>query len=234
MSPLSSALRAYHAGDLSAAFIIRRDDGFERRIPASAFFADGELPPIEAQALALCRGRILDVGTGAGRHSLNLIRRGYVVTSLEVLPEMEAILHDRGVRRVVISDLFAFNGESFDTLLLLMNGIGMVGTLEGLNRFLHHAHRIVEPNGQILCDSVDVSMTNDPVHVAYRRRNVERGRPPGQQTFTMIHQALTGDEFHWLHVDFGSLAEHCRGAGWLAELIAQKPNGHYLCRLSKI
>lgn len=84
-----------------------------------------------------------------------------------------SILRDRGVEQVVISDIMAFSQEQFDTVLMLMNGIGMVGTIEDLRKFLRHAHRIVTPGGQILCDSVDVSVTANPTHVAYRNQNAD-------------------------------------------------------------
>lgn len=214
--------------------MIRRDDGFEQRVPASLFFEDHTFSPLEATALDLCRMEIFDIGAAAGRHSLELIRRGFSVTSLDILPDAEAILRDRGCTRIVISDILSFREERFDTLLMLMNGIGMVGTLEGLDTFLAHAHQIVCPGGQIICDSIDVSVTSDSIHTAYRQHNIQRGLPPGQQTFTITHGASTGDPFHWLHIDFTSLSDHCRGAGWHAELITQELSGHYLCRLTEI
>jgi SAM-dependent methyltransferase len=161
-------------------------------VPASVFFADDEFPPLETRALDLCKGHILDIGAAAGRHSLHLIRRALQVTSLDILPETEAILRDRGVIHVVASDILTFTGERFDTLLMLMNGIGMVGTLDGLDRFLRHAHEITSPSGQIICDSIDVSVTSDPIHSAYRQRNLTLGRQPGHQTFTMTYGETTG------------------------------------------
>jgi len=180
MNPFASALSAFHSGDLSAAFVIRRDDGFEQQVSTSIFFSDDKFSALESLALDLCEGRTLDIGGAAGRHSLALIRRGLDVTCLDILPDMEVILRDRGVDQIVISDVFTFSGERFDTLLMLMNGIGMAGTPEGLDRFLQHAHQIIRPGGQILCDSIDVSVTSDPVHAAYRERNLKLGRAPGQ------------------------------------------------------
>ena len=94
-----------------------RDDGFESVLPISAFFKDHEFPPFEVTALGLCRGKILDIGAAAGRHWRELIRRGLSVTALDALPGTEAILRDRDLTEVGISDIFAFSEERFVTLL---------------------------------------------------------------------------------------------------------------------
>ena len=162
MNPFSSAILDFYEGNESATFIIKRDDGFSQEVPLSVFFADNEIPPLEGSALDACRGRVLDIGAAAGRHSLQLLQSGLDVTSLDILPEVEVVLRDRGITNVVISDIFDFSGDSFDTLLMLMNGIGMVGTLDRLDCFLRHAHKITPQSGQLICDSIDVSVTDDP------------------------------------------------------------------------
>jgi len=96
MNPFSSAITDFHEGDGSASFVINRDDGFDQQVPVSVFFADSELPSLERCALGTCRGRVLDIGAAAGRHSLQLIQSGFDVTSLDILPEVEPILLDRG------------------------------------------------------------------------------------------------------------------------------------------
>lgn len=178
MNPFSRALTNFHAGSQDATFTIRRDDGFQQVVPAAPFFDLECYPALEKRAMDECHGSVLDIGSAAGRHSLELIRRGLNVTSLDILPEMERILKDRGVTDVVIADVMNFSGRRFDTLLMLMNGIGMAKTIEGLDRFLRHAHGLILPGGQIICDSVDVSVTNDPQHVAYRDANADSGRKP--------------------------------------------------------
>jgi len=109
----------------------------------------------------------------------------------------------------------------------------MVGTLDRLDRFLTHAHKITTQSGQIICDSIDVSVTSDPIHTAYRQRNVSVGRPLGQQTFTMTYNDHTGESFDWLHIGFEDLSIHASRAGWDAQIIDSEEDGHYLCRLTK-
>lgn len=206
MNPFSRALLNYHSGNRNSAFTIRRDDGFQQRIPAAAFFNTDHFPAIERRALDECRGSILDIGSAAGRHSLELIERGCDVTSLDILPEMEEILKNRGQTKVVIADVIQYSGRRFDTLLMLMNGIGMTGSVDGLTQFLQHAHGLLLSGGQIVCDSIDVGQTKEPQHIAYREKNLSSGLPAGQQSFMMDCEGEDSVEFDWLHIDFESLA----------------------------
>jgi SAM-dependent methyltransferase len=231
MNPFARALCDFHSGSSDASFVIRRDDGFEQRVSAAAFFKIGNYPPLESRALEECYGKILDIGSAAGRHSLELVRRGLDVTSLDILPEVKGIMNDRGLSEIVIADVFQFHGARFDTLLMLMNGIGITGNSVGLIQFLQHAHDLIVPGGQILCDSIDVGVTEDPRHIAYREHNLALGRSLGQQTFTMEHDSEDSIRFDWLHIDFQSLSDACEITGWTPTLLSEMEDGHYVCRL---
>lgn len=231
MNPFSRALLDFHSGSRDATFTIRRNDGFQQRVPAAPFFDLEHYPALEKRAMDQCHGSILDIGSAAGRHSLELVRRGLKVTSLDILPEMEGILKDRGQTDVVIADVLQFSGRRFDTLLMLMNGIGMAGSMEGLTRFLQHAHDLIFPGGQIVCDSIDVSVTTDPQHIAYRESNIGSGRPAGQQAFMMEYDGEDSVRFDWLHIDFQSLMHLGEATGWDAALLETEDSGHYLCKL---
>ena len=233
MNPLGMALLAYHSGNTGACFTITRDDGFEQTVPVKVFFEDVQFPDMEGRALDLCFGTILDVGAAAGRHSLELHRRGMEVWSLDILPDTNQIMSERGVPRPLIGDILSWTELTFDTVLMLMNGIGMIGTPLRLDDFLRNAHRLVSSGGQILCDSIDVSVTQAPIHIAYRNKNVERGLYPGQQRFTIKYGNVLGESFDWLHLDFTSLARHCQGAGWNCQLIHQESDGHYLAQITR-
>ena len=140
-------------------------------------------------------------------------------------------MRDRGQSDVIIEDVFQYSAKRFDTLLMLMNGIGMVGSIEGLTRFLNHADGLLVPGGQILCDSIDVGITNNPQHIAYREANLAAGRPAGQQACTMECEGEDSVRFDWLHIDFQSLAQSCTENGWRAKLLEKQDTGHYLCKL---
>jgi SAM-dependent methyltransferase len=234
MNALGMALTAYHSGQEDASFTIVRDDGFEQTVSAKIFFDDTKFPALETRALDLCRGQVLDVGATAGRHSLELHRRGLAVWSLDILPETHPIMLERGVPHPLVGDILSWAKGTFDTVLMLMNGIGMLGTPQRLDEFLRHAHRLVSPGGQLLCDSIDVSMTTTPIHVAYRTRNIELGLYPGQQRFVARYEAVTGETFDWLHIDIASLARHCSANGWDCRQVHQETDGHYLARIFRV
>ena len=231
MNPFSRALVDFYSGNLDAAFTIRRDDGFEQQVFAAPFFNVEHYPPLEIRAMGECYGNILDIGSATGRHSLELLRRGFKVTSLDILPEMEAIMKSRGLTDVVIADVFRFFGPRYDTLLMLMNGIGMTGSIDGLTRFLQLAHDLTVPGGQIVCDSIDVSVTTDPQHLAYRKNNLASGRLAGQQSFVMVYHGEDSVRFDWLHIDFQSFSDLCDSTDWNATLLEVEDDGHYLCKL---
>lgn len=230
-SPYSRAMCAFWHGDTNATYTIHRDDGFSQPVPVGASFAGPPFTPIEHLAMERCCGRVLDVGAGVGRHALCLQKRGLHVTAIEVEPELVAIMTERGVAAALGEDFFQLTGQQFETVLMLMNGFGMVGSLAGVDTFFEHARGLLHSGGQILCDSLDVRQTNNPVHLAYHEANRASGRPAGQMRFSIEYGGRRGDPFDWLHVDFDTLGKLARQHGWSAEKLAQEDNGHYLARL---
>ncbi len=223
-APHGFALRDYLAGDRDAEVIVRAEDGDEERTPARVFFREpAEFSPLDAAALDLCRGRVLDVGAGAGCHSLVLQARRLSVTALDVSPEAVAVMKRRGVRDVRCGDVFTFTGERFDTLLVLMNGIGLVGTLDGLDGFLRDVPRLLTGGGQILLDSFDPGPADPELPRAYA----------GEMRFQLEYAGLRGAVYDFLFLDFETLRRHAEPAGWRCESIWQEDEGHYLARLTR-
>jgi SAM-dependent methyltransferase len=222
-APHGAALRDFLAGRVNADVVVRDEDGEEERTPAAVFFrTPEEFSALDQAAMDLCCGRILDVGAGAGCHSLALQARGLCVTALDVAPEAVEVMRRRGVLDVRCGDVFSFAGDRFDTLLILMNGIGLVGTLEGLDRFLRAVRRLLTDRGQILLDSFDPGAP-DPA-----RGN----RYVGEMRFQLEYRGMRGAFYDFLFLDFETLRHHARGAGWLCESIWQEDEGHYLARLT--
>jgi SAM-dependent methyltransferase len=223
-APHGAALRDYLAGRLDADVLVRDEDGEEERTPAKVFFrTPEEFSALDHAALDLCRGRILDVGAGAGCHSLALQARGLRVTALDVAPEAVDVMRRRGVLDARCGDVFSFAGERFDTLLILMNGIGLVGTLARLDGFLLEVHRLLSDDGQILLDSFDPGAPDSG-----------RGsRYVGEMRFQLEYRGMRGAYYDFLFLDLETLRRHARGAGWTCESIWQEDEGHYLARLSE-
>jgi 2-polyprenyl-3-methyl-5-hydroxy-6-metoxy-1,4-benzoquinol methylase len=231
MTAFAKALLAYHNGDNTAVFTIIRDDGFSQSVPVSIFFDDQNFTELEEIALSLCKGSVLDVGAGAGRHSLELQRRGLNVTATDIEPLCEQIMTQRGVHSVIISDILNWTGVRFDTVLMLMNGIGMVGCPESLNNFLGNLTNLLNAGGYLLCDSIDVDQTDDP-HSCCVPNSQHSSSPLSRSTaFSISYAGYMGKAFKWLHISPKLLQEHCRLAGLTFSVIHEEKDGHFLCRI---
>jgi SAM-dependent methyltransferase len=236
MAPYGLALRDFFSGDEDATIKIRRDDDYVSKMPVAVFFRQpADFSPLERAALALCQEHVLDVGAGTGCHSLALQEQGCQVTAIDILPHAVEIMRARGVRHVECVDVFDVKNtrpQVFDTLLLMMHGIGMVETLAGLDRFLQHARGLLSPDGQIICDSLDVRVSTDPVHMAYHETNRQAGRYVGEIRMSFEYKGHAGPLCGWLHVDAETLSRHARQAGWDCRVVHREENGDYLAQLT--
>ncbi|MCJ2541864.1 class I SAM-dependent methyltransferase [Thermostichus vulcanus] len=238
--PLDQALWDWHRGQPQGPILMHAHspDGIPieeaQRISAEVFFTP-ELPETEALALDLCRGRVLDIGAGTGRHALLLQERGLSVWALDRSPVALQIMEERGIRHLVEADIFQWAGPEFrfDTLLMLMNGLGLVGSLAGLDRFLTLAQDWIQPTGQLLLDSTDLG---DPVdELAEVDGSADETDPPARVVqFTPEYQGQRGDPIPWLFVDPETLLQHAQSAGWQGQIIYQDPEGAFLARLTPL
>jgi SAM-dependent methyltransferase len=234
MLPFGLALRAYVGGQTGAELTFRRDDGFEASMPVSHYFrTEDDLSQIETAALGQCRGHVLDVGAGTGIHSLVLQSRGLTVTALDVNPHAVEVMAQRGVREVQHASVFGYVGGPFDTVMLLGHGIGIVGDMDGLGEFLAQARTLVHGSGQLLVDSLDVSRTSDPTHLAYQESNRRAGRYIGEIRIQMRFRDVVGPLFGWLHVDPLTLERCASNGGWALEMLSEDGDGNYLARLTR-
>jgi SAM-dependent methyltransferase len=195
-------------------------------MPLDIFFrTQEEMPELELLALELCRGRILDIGAGAGSHALTLQDQNKDVTALDISDQAVKIMKARGVKSAVAADIRSFQGERYDTLLLLMNGIGLTGTLEGFKTFLHQAQSILEENGQLLFDSSDIS---------YLYEDGERPADHyfGEVSYQYEYKGQKGEWFNWLYMDADTLTATSEACGWFCEIILDDGEDQYLARLS--
>ena len=157
-APLGRALIDYHRGAEPSSFVVHSDLWDDEPTAVGTTTPTTSLSLIfELRALSLCRGRVLDLGAGAGRHALELQARGHAVTAVDVSCDAVAVMRERGVRDARCGDLDTVDGELFDTILLLMHGIGLVGTLPGLSDFLGRTHDVLGADGRIVCDSADLA-----------------------------------------------------------------------------
>jgi SAM-dependent methyltransferase len=234
MDPYGAALLAYFEGNTDAELLIRREDGRAFPLPVRHFFRDpAAFTPLENLALQHCRGHVLDVGAGAGLHSLVLQHKGLRVTAIDISPQAVQLMARRGVKDVYQADLFEYEAGPFDTVLMMGHGIGMVETIAGLDRFLAHVRELLSEQGQVLLDSLDVRVTDDPGHLAYQEANRRAGRYIGETRVQMEYQGRQGPACGWLHVDAGTLQERAGQAGWGHEVLLTDDRGNYLARLTR-
>ena len=231
--PHAAAMEAYFRGKHDAVLVVY--DDFERDdVPVSYFFrGPAQFPPLEQLALELCRGRVLDVGAGSGCHSLALQERGFEVTAIEILPPLVRVLKERGVRDVREATWMDVEAEPFDTVFMMMNGLGLTETLAGLRRFFSEARRLVRRGGQVLADSTDVRARLDVE--AGRTGALERpdGRYVGELHFQIEYEGRKGDPFPQLYVDANTLIRCAREEDWQCDIVREPDEyGHYLARLT--
>ncbi|MDX2282908.1 MAG: class I SAM-dependent methyltransferase [Bacteroidia bacterium] len=229
--PLGQALLAYLAGDPGASVMVFSDVTVPDKLEAAYLFRSYlHMSGWEQQALAACRGPVLDIGAGAGAHSLALQESGISVTALDSSPGAVEVMRRRGVADVRLGAYQHFEGSGYQTLLLMMNGIGVTGNLLGLNAFLQVAHQWLAPGGQILLDSSDIR---------YLYEHEQGFSPPGDRPYygivryRMVYGSTSGPAFEWLYIDQARLRRHAQLAGWQMDILAEGPHYEYLARLSR-
>ncbi len=190
-----------------------------------------EMPKIEQRALELCKGKVLDIGCGAGGHSLYLQAKELDCTALDISHGAISVCTSRGVQKTVQNNILNFSGTKFDTLLLLMNGIGIAGALEQLGVYLKHFESLLLPDGQILLDSSNIIyMFDQDEDGGYWIP--DNGRYYGEVEFQMAYKNSFGERFKWLYVDFETLTRVCTVNGFDCELVMQGEHYDYLAKLA--
>lgn len=232
-NPHGISLLDFHNGDREAVISVIDDLGQRFEVPVRLFFRGwAELPALERAALDLCRGRVLEIGAGSGGQTLILQERGLSVCALDFLAECVEVMRRRGVREAVQADIHTFeSAERFDTLLSLMNGIAMVGGLDGLQPFLKSIRRLLKPGGQFLFDSTDLRLTSKPQLGALLKKREQQGRYFGEQDLQLEYKSRPGTPFTQLCVDAETMAAHAAQAGWSCEIIT-RDECRYLARLT--
>ncbi len=200
-------------------------------LPVEIFFRHYySLTELERYALDLCQGRTLDVGAGAGCHSLILQERGFEVTAVDISINAVEVMKERGIRRVLEIDINDLKPrENFDTILMLMNGIGLVENLDGLKNFLIRAKQLLAPEGQLLLDSTDFTLFPKFMK-SWAVSQSKRGRYFGEVEYQLEYKGQLSEVYRWLFIDQKTLEEYALNTGWLFQIIYEE-EGQYLARL---
>jgi SAM-dependent methyltransferase len=212
--------------------VIERDDGY-LSLDGLDYLAG--LSEIDMWALDRSRGRVLDVGAGAGRASLVLQEHGRDVVALDTSPGAAETCRRRGVRNVYAGTVEQAGADglaaSFDTALMLGNNIGLLGSADAAGAYLAALGVLLRPGGLIVGTCLDAYETDNPVHLRYHERNRRQGRMPGQLTLRVRYQRLATSWFDWLAMSPDELAGLAGPAGW--RIADQRHGGVYAVVLAR-
>ena len=230
--PMGMAIADYHRHGRAARLRVLSPTLAEDEIPVKTLFRQpADMPPLETRALELVSGHVLDVGAGAGCHALALQARGHHVTAIDISPLSVATMRERGVGQVMEQDFFTLDGTDYDTILMLMNGIGIVGTLSRMPAFFAQVDRLLAPGGQLLCDSSDICYIYEDEDGFIDLTGVEGYY--GEVTYQMQYRGVKGSPFAWLFVDADTLAEQARRHGFDAQVVMRGSHYDYLARITR-
>jgi SAM-dependent methyltransferase len=198
---------------------------------AYLFRSYDEMPQLEQRALQLAKGKVLDVGCGAGSHSLTLQNdRNLDVSSIDISPNAIQACTLRNLKKAKVQNILILENEKFDTILLLMNGTGIFGTLQETPHYLQKLKSLLNPDGQILIDSSDIIYMFDDDEDGGKWITADGYY--GELTFTVSYKNETENPFPWLYLDFNTLKNYAFANGLQCELILEGEHYDYLARLS--
>ena len=200
--------------------VIERDDGLidPSDIAPGFYFAPlGDWPHVERKAIRYVKGRVLDVGCGAGRVAIYLQNyRKLDVTGIDISPLAIRVSKLRGLRktRLLAFEDIDFKPASFDSVVMFGNNFGLFGSKSRAKRLLRKLFEMTSAEGVIVCESADPYKTSDPDHLRYHERNRAKGRMPGQVRIRARYRTYVGKWFDYLLVSPNEMRDIAEGAGW--------------------
>jgi len=229
------ALMAFH-NDRDSFEIIERDDGYFDAIETRAYFTTyEEWPPFEQKAMEFAKGRVLDVGCGAGRHSLYLQQKGLDILGIDISPLSIEVCKLRGLKKAEVMSIeeVEFPPNSFDTVLMLGNNFGLFGSFKKARRLLKRFRRMTSEDALIIAATRDVYKTENPDHLEYQRLNRERGRMSGQVKIRVRFHRYASKWFDYLMVSKQEMEDILDGTGWKVQEYLHSDGANYIAIIGK-
>jgi SAM-dependent methyltransferase len=228
-------LMAYYGGN-DVSEVVERDDGLTNSLPAKAYFSGYEdWQPIEQTAMQLVKGRVLDVGCGAGRHSLYLQEKGFDVLGVDVSPLAINVCKLRGLKQAKVASIedLAFKPDSFDTVLMLGNNFGLLGSFAKARELLNKFHRMISEDGLIIAETRDPYKTDNPTHLDYHKLNKKKGRMAGQVRIRTRFQNYVSGWFDYLMASKEEMTDILEGTGWTVKSFIDSETSTYVAVIRK-
>lgn len=231
--PMGAAIADFYKNGIAGRLRVLSSMFDEDEIPVAHLFREeDEMGELELKALGFSKGRILDVGAGAGCHALALQDRGMEVTAIDVSPLSVEVMTKSGIDDARLVNLYdEALCEKFDTILMLMNGSGIIGKIANMPQFFARIDSLLAEGGQVLMDSSDLIYLFEDEDGGV---DIDlAGDYYGEVDFTMQYKNIKGETFDWLYIDFETLAFHAAENGFEAELVMQGEHYDYLARLTR-
>ena len=229
--PMGAAIYDFHKNGTADVLRVFSSQFEEDEIPVADLFREyDDMPELERIALDEASGEILDVGAGSGCHSVALMKMGKSAVAIDISPLSVEVMKERGVDALQVNLYDESFDRKFDTVLMLMNGTGIIGNLDNMPVFFERMKQLLKPGGSILIDSSDLrylfeeedgSLMIDLADDYY-----------GQLDYQMQYKDVSGEPFDWLYVDFDTLAFYAEESGFDAVLLAEGEHYNYLAKLT--
>lgn len=229
--PMGAAIRDYQNKGKASRLRVLSSMFDEDEMPVAHLFRTfNQMPRLEQKALSMAKGRVLDIGAGAGCHALVLQERGLEVKAIDISLLSCEVMKERGVKDAECVNLFdpQLQGK-YDTLLLLMNGTGIAGKLNRLSMLLNRLKELLAEGGQILIDSSDLKYIYENEDGSM---DIDLNAPYyGEVDYQMQYKNVKGEPFDWLYTDPMLLASISKQCGLNCEIVEEGENYDFLARL---
>jgi len=216
--------------------IIERDDGYVDAVGTKGYFNEyKDWYPIEKRAMRYAKGRVLDIGCGAGRHALYLQGKGLEVLGIDISPLAIEVCKQRGLANAEVLSITEISSKLgvFDTMLMMGNNFGLFGGLERAKRLLGKLGRITSGRGRIIAATRDPYGTEDPAHLTYHERNRQKGRMSGQVRIRVRYKRYTSPWFDYLMVSKEEMEKILNGSGWGVKKYLDSEGSNYVAIIDK-
>ena len=228
--PMGAAIYDYFTQGEADTLIVHSSMFDDDEIPVADLFRIFEdMPEPEKAALEMSHGRILDVGAGSGCHTAALKEMGKEAVAIDISPLSVEVMKRRGLDARQINLYDTSFAEKFDTILMLMNGTGIIGTLDNMPAFFERMKQLLAPGGSILIDSSDLRYLYEEEDGSLMIDLADEYY--GLLDYQMEYKNVLGEPFDWLYVDFDTLAFYAEESGFAAEIVAEGDHYDYLAKL---
>jgi SAM-dependent methyltransferase len=230
--PIGRAVYDFHFNSINQPILVHSEDFDDDTIDTSYLFRTyKQMPVLEKKAMSLCNGTILDVGACGGAHSVYLQQKGFEVFALETSALCCEVLKDRKINHTIQQDIFEYSEQTFDTILLLMNGTGIAGTLNGLDILLHQLKKLLNPGGQILIDSSDLIFLFEQEDGS-ALVDISADKYYGELTFQTEYKNWISKPFPWLYADLSNFENSVEKNGLKLNKVFKGQHYDYLARIT--